>query len=614
MDQGGENVKAVYTVPFEHFDLVKKKIEGINRRADKHGLEPFRLVVVDDNAKYPIYADPGHSVKLYDVRGVEFYIEGEVIRLPGGWTILAVKKHDPAMDRPLVTRTSDDELPKRFYAMGPECQHCQLSRIRTTTIVLKSEDGKLIQVGKSCLKDFLGHYPESAISYAMALSDVNGWLLSKLDEEAGPPRARDSGVEIVFFLSLAVYFVSRDGYVKSRATDDRGMPLASTADTIAEYLVDVSKGRTKQIEITPEHTQRARTVLAWAKEASKTQQGDYWWNVGAALSIDWVTMRTQGIVASLVAAYNRHLEKKAKAAASQKAGANEWVGTVGERLKGLKLNLVRKIVNDGMYGTTYILKFVDDAGHSFTWFSSSGTDAKGEIWGEGGEVYYGTGTVKKHDTFREEKQTILTRATLSKEPLVAKEKKPSKPRGPRKTQEERDDAAAADIISAASLKIDGKLLKAAPGVFTRLPRSFLQKKTEHFHRQFIATWSDDAYREEYAPVLAKIEQEIDRRSKDVALAKEGAKILSAGLHSPDFSEVRKALHESIKYALPLRVYEHLDVWERDMLRKKVYEFKPYVDRCGVIFDDLKEAVEEWDIIIDNVITGLVKNKKSKRSR
>jgi len=412
--QGEEGVKAVYTVPYDSFSVVKKKVADINRRAEKYELKPLEIVVLNDNAKYWVDTGFPNYTKLYPVRGVEFYIEGDTIKLPGGWYVIAVMKYEPGMDRPLVTRTSDEALPKRFYTLGPVCEHCKLERKRTTVLVLKNESGEIIQVGKSCLKDFLGHYPESAISYAMQLASIGDWLQSGFDDPKDPSA---SGIDMLLFLEVAVYFVQKDGFVKSGAVGMDGHPLLSTADTVIDYLANLTRNRVKKIDITPEMTARAKTILAWARETAKTQTGnDYWWNVGSALSIDWVTMRTKGIVASIIAAYNRHLEKKAQAMAAKLSGADEWVGTVGERLKGLKLQLVRKTVHDGNYGTSYILKFVDDAGHSYTWFSSSGVDADGEIWGEGGETYYGAATVKKHDSFRDMKQTVLTRGSFSQKP------------------------------------------------------------------------------------------------------------------------------------------------------------------------------------------------------
>ena len=427
MAHGDADVRAIYHIPTEALARVKEKIAALNKRATRLGLDQEARVEVVRHLPYMVHDAQGEP--LFTVPGVEIYIEGGIVVLPGGWRVLAVKKHEAGLDRPLVTRIDSEEaIPQKYYTLGPECDHCKINRPRNTTFVLRNEAGETVQVGKTCLKDFLGHYPESAISFAAALGELDDELRGGAFEK--DPTA--GGIDMLYFLALVVFHVDKFGYVKARETDDAGREKESTAQSVIGYIRDLSKpgSHVTPIKLERDEMRRAEVVRDWAREAALTQTSDYWHNLAASLSVDFVTQRTAGFVASTVPVYARHLEKRAEAERKTKSGANEWVGEVGDKLKGLKLTLQRKIVNDGMYGTTYILKFTDDAGHAFTWFSSSGTDKDGEIWGEGGEVYYGNATVKKLDTFRDEKQTVLTRANLSRKESVALEKKATKSRKP----------------------------------------------------------------------------------------------------------------------------------------------------------------------------------------
>ena len=58
-----------------------------------------------------------------------------------------------------------------------------------------------------------------------------------------------------------------------------------------------------------------------------------------------------------------------------------------------------------MYGYTRVYKFTDNDGHIFVW--KTGTDIDTDDNG----VYTGTvkGTIKAHDMYGDEKQTIMTR-------------------------------------------------------------------------------------------------------------------------------------------------------------------------------------------------------------
>lgn len=81
---------------------------------------------------------------------------------------------------------------------------------------------------------------------------------------------------------------------------------------------------------------------------------------------------------------------------------SEWVGEVGKRLTGLKLTVVFVKNIESEWGVSTIHKMKDVDGNMFTWFSSSKTL-------ELGKSYSMNGTVKKHEEFRDEKQTTLTR-------------------------------------------------------------------------------------------------------------------------------------------------------------------------------------------------------------
>ena len=87
--------------------------------------------------------------------------------------------------------------------------------------------------------------------------------------------------------------------------------------------------------------------------------------------------------------------------------ASEWVGEVKERIE-FEAEIMGSYLNDGFYGVTDILKFKDEAGNHFTWFASDITGL------QRGDRISIKGTVKKHDEYKEIKQTILTRCKFTK--------------------------------------------------------------------------------------------------------------------------------------------------------------------------------------------------------
>lgn len=86
--------------------------------------------------------------------------------------------------------------------------------------------------------------------------------------------------------------------------------------------------------------------------------------------------------------------------------ASEWVGEVGERLKKIPVTLVGVYGFDGKYGYSQVVKFQDENGNALTWFTAV------HISVQVGDSCLLTGTVKKHDEYKGEKTTILTRCRI----------------------------------------------------------------------------------------------------------------------------------------------------------------------------------------------------------
>lgn len=84
-------------------------------------------------------------------------------------------------------------------------------------------------------------------------------------------------------------------------------------------------------------------------------------------------------------------------------GISEYVGDIGDRLTlTLKVTGSRSI--DSYYGSSIVHTMEDEAGNVFVWITSA------KNWPIG-TVKTIKGTVKEHKTFRNTKQTILTRCT-----------------------------------------------------------------------------------------------------------------------------------------------------------------------------------------------------------
>lgn len=94
--------------------------------------------------------------------------------------------------------------------------------------------------------------------------------------------------------------------------------------------------------------------------------------------------------------------------ASMPASPSEYIGSIKERLRDLKVTLTGARAIDSVYGTSILFTFKQGE-NELVWFTSSPPDADKAVVGN---EYFLTGTVKEHKIYNGVKQTYLNRCIL----------------------------------------------------------------------------------------------------------------------------------------------------------------------------------------------------------
>lgn len=150
----------------------------------------------------------------------------------------------------------------------------------------------------------------------------------------------------------------------------------------------------------------ATEAIAWGK-ALVTDDSEYIYNLGVAVRLGYVKLKTAGLVASLISAYQRHLDREAELNMKKAAAKNrKHVGVVGERqcFEQLTVKTIRSFDNE--WGVTTLIRFEDAAGNVIVWFKS------GDTYIEEGQVLDITGTIKAHEDYKGTPQTVIQRAKI----------------------------------------------------------------------------------------------------------------------------------------------------------------------------------------------------------
>lgn len=287
----------------------------------------------------------------------------------GGYTVVAKIEHTPAGN---VIANLGMENAAAWTHAPSRCEHCNTTRRRAATYILRSMDGD-IQVGKTCLKDYTGHDAASALAGAEIGAEIRG-MFSDLDSCGGSRRT-----DLVAFVAAVIKEIAEHGYEKGE-TGWRALGHIRNTQTSENELVQA-------VEIAE-------------KMASNDEPGDYWHNVRTIAALGCVASNHINIIASAVPALAR-IEERARATKMESV----HVGTIGQPLE-INAILVGVRTYAGNYGQVFVHRFQCADGALVIWQTN-------REHGEEGKTYTVRGTVKAHNLYRGVAETHVTRAVLA---------------------------------------------------------------------------------------------------------------------------------------------------------------------------------------------------------
>lgn len=390
-------ISAEYMIPEHRLAKLEKKVKKLNRIAQKLGLPEISferlsgapewrdLTILLDN-----YNEEKVKVMCYPVR-----VSG-VAPVLSGYSFVA--RIDHLTEGNLVLGGNGLTLDPAWKTCEPWCDHCQTVRSRKTSYIVREEaTGETKQVGKSCLKDFLGHQnPVEVAELASFLWEVeDGRLLDSEPELGAGLSAAEVGYTPRKVLAVACAVIRAEGTFRSVRTDPRqGTP---TVDLVKEFFA--SKHGRVAFEVGEADYVEADRVIEWAQGLSESTDA-YLSNICVLAQEPAVTFQRFGILCSAPAAFERAMRKAMEEAAKPVGG---HFGTPGEKASGMLLYTGRTHY-ETQYGTQFVHFFETDAADRIIW--KSGTAPYGLDQGQRYAVQF---SVKEHGERDGKKQTIILR-------------------------------------------------------------------------------------------------------------------------------------------------------------------------------------------------------------
>ena len=388
--------------------ILDRNIEKLNRRAAKKGVGSFGYTVVGTSTEKARDADGRVLRDANDVALLVHYTHvvptGEPLLL-AGWTIVASLDHTTEAGV-LVLVAPGQTVPVEYRTAEPICQHCSIRRQRNSTIVLRHEDGRFLQVGRNCLRDFLGIDPAAAL----ASHALYGDLCRFLSDDEGVDRS-DASYDVASFLSHVAYHIRTTGWV-SRSAARASYGTTESTSSLANLTLRLLPESKSYIVPSEADVARAEAALEWARsfDISDESLSDYIHSVAVACASEYLHTRTEGIVASIIPAYDRALgQEVARRQTTDLKTTSRFIGTVGDRIEVDAVVLDRRS-GEGNYGPWTLIRYIVD-GSVLAWFASG---EPAEALTKIGSTVRIKATVKSHQDRDGLQQTGVSRVAVAK--------------------------------------------------------------------------------------------------------------------------------------------------------------------------------------------------------
>lgn len=368
------------------FDTLNKRLTRLFKKMDAIGASYTFTVDEEFVREVPVYENDDiarvtfntHNTVLVDCVRFTLGFDTYVV---GNYRVGAVVERSADENVNLVY-TVDETVDFADYMNATlRCDHCGTNHNRKKVVVLvDNETGEQKMVGRACLEDFIGYNVESFAGY---FDDIQSILLNEeepriYDTELGTYKCY---IDNRTYLAYCINLIENCGYAKTVKTD-------------------ALKNMDKKIKINDTDYETADKVIEFFKNYETNDTFEH--NVRLFVTGLTPISYENGFVAYAYELYKKIIARQEELANRK---TSNFYGNIGDRI-----NITGKIIRAGHYdtqfGTVVIFKITDENGNIFIWKTTSFVDVDNNV------TVNVTGTVKEHNEYRDEKQTVLTRCKI----------------------------------------------------------------------------------------------------------------------------------------------------------------------------------------------------------
>lgn len=411
----------VYTIPGYKLGQFQAKVDQANRRLQRAGIDARFEFSYEEfqqrtgyNAFLGVYSQPATYetwvnatlTTAFNLSLGDFTFIASLVAEEAGMTVHTAPGHELGGYEP----AGDDH-----------CDHCNVDRRRTRLYIVRNDTtGELLQLGHTCIELYTGFSPKGLWALQFA-DELKGF--GEDDGVGGGWSSADRAASVNEVIALAFAY-SNEGrnYVSSKVEWKRGTGAAVRTHIFQgaplrrnygrdeqSYQRDLAEYEAAVVDAARYLADEALIADIRASVETTAADSDYGRNLRVILAGEFVSSKNIGFAASVVSVYAREKElavKRAQEAAKPKAQG--FLAEVGTRIKkafSIELSVVRQ--REGDFGWSTWVVGTTPEGFLVCWNASGKHD-----WTVGDVLKLEAASVKAHENYKGNDQTIITRAKI----------------------------------------------------------------------------------------------------------------------------------------------------------------------------------------------------------
>lgn len=382
------SVREMDLTPAE-YQLTAEKMDKLNARAAKRGWTGHIAVTGEEFTEKKQLANG----LIRKRQLVHVTISGSPAKYDG-WTFLArADWADGGMV--LFTAPGVENIDRTGITEGA-CDHCKINRQRNSTFIVRHDDGRQLQVGSTCLKDFLGWDTNPVFIYPPSDDELFEGGYGHFDPIYD--------VETVLAASWAC--IQEFGYVRSG--DYSGNSTKYTVLSVLDPRTPDERKLAEKIRPhIPESANAARMIREFILSDEFSGGSEYVTNLKNIARGEFVQPRFVGFLVSAPQAWAKAKERTLIQQRERSEIDNTFNGPIGDK-KELNVKLISMRFVDGPYGVSTLYTFKGDDNRIYKWFSSREVLTEDDV----DKDITIKGTVKKLEEYQGKISTMLTRCKV----------------------------------------------------------------------------------------------------------------------------------------------------------------------------------------------------------